>query len=634
MNSVNIKEFEDGSLEVSGYGVLFNGKDISGDTFLKDVTNFDFDYVPQKRLLYSHGRNQKIKKKIGFVKEHAVDEVGVFFKAELDKAFKYKQAVKRLADLGLLGMSTGTAEQLMDKDETTGVIKEWPLVELSLTVTPMEPRTVGVKADQKSFDYDEALKAIEEFDKLLESDESEEVDAETDDILKKENQDNSLNQLEQPSIDESEKELKPKENKTDTKNKGVTIIMSDKDNLVVDQNNPEFAKELAGFMKEYKAEKAATEGAIKSVSDQLTALLNAVQGNNKLMGAGFVTQDGGTADKHVKSLSDFLMAIRRNDQTRLAKVYGSTKDLSGDVGTAGAYTIPPEFETSLLQVSAMNSNVMSRVKTITANSDSGRWPVLDQYIAPSAGTGQVAAAAGVVATPVTGGQTLTKTEPGFEMLEWRLSKVGGYTEVDNELMADSPMAIEALLTSLFGIAVSAKNERNVLRGTGVGEPLGILNASCVVNVTPATNNLFTWPDVATMFSRFKSAGGSPIWLIHPSRWPDIMKMEIGTGGANAWTANMAGGPLQSLNGYPILMSEHSPQTTVSGSVMLIDLNAYLFWQKPGIQIAFSEHAAFRDDQATWRFTQRVDGKPWLRNPITLADPQGSYTVSPFVNHND
>jgi hypothetical protein len=31
---------------------------------------------------------------------------------------------------------------------------------------------------------------------------------------------------------------------------------------------------------------------------------------------------------------------------------------------------------------------------------------------------------------------------------------------------------------------------------------------------------------------------------------------------------------------------------------------------------------------TWRFVQRVDGRPWLENKITLQD--GSTTVSPFV----
>jgi len=625
--NLSIKEYADETLIAEGHGIYFGGHDLVGDTFDK-TTNFDLGFAPKKKLLYSHRKNPAVKSVIGYVTETRVDDEGVFFRAELDKAFKYRKAVKKLADLGLLGMSSGSADQLVSREN--GVIKEWPILELSLTPTPMEPRTIGTNV--KGFEElsEAAIKALDEFEALLIEDP--EIEKETNTVS------NATGNAGGEStgsdgVNVSVSGAITNDSKDEQLPTGVTLIMSET-TTPVNQADPNFAEQVRKFMGEYQAAQVETDKAVKSMGDQLTALLAAIQGSNKMMGAGFVTQDGGRADRSVKSFTDFLMAIRRNDTTRLASVYGSTKDLSGETGTAGGYLIPPEYETTLLQVSAMNSVVMSKVQKIPAGSDSGRWPVLDQYIAPTAGAGQVAAAAGVVTTNVLPGQTLTKTEPSFEMLEWRLSKVGGYTEVDNELMQDSPMAVEALLTSLFGIAINAKNERNILRGSGVGEPLGILNAPCLINVTPATNNLFTWPDVATMFSRFKGTGGTPIWLIHPSRWPDIMKMEIGTGGAAAWTANMTAGSAQSLNGYQILMSEHLPQSTYSGSVLLLDLNAYLFWQKQGIQIAFSEHAAFTSDQATWRFTQRCDGKPWLRNPITLADPQGSYTVGPFINHAD
>ena len=99
---------------------------------------------------------------------------------------------------------------------------------------------------------------------------------------------------------------------------------------------------------------------------------------------------------------------------------------------------------------------------------------------PVAGSGQTAAAAGVTAAMTQAGATFTETEPKFSMLNWRLAKIGGLTEVENELVEDSPFAIEALLRGLFAVAIAAKNERNILRGTGVGEPLGILNAPAAI----------------------------------------------------------------------------------------------------------------------------------------------------------
>ena len=39
--------------------------------------------------------------------------------------------------------------------------------------------------------------------------------------------------------------------------------------------------------------------------------------------AGYFTEDGGDADKEVKSFGDFLLAIKRQDVKRLTTVYNS-----------------------------------------------------------------------------------------------------------------------------------------------------------------------------------------------------------------------------------------------------------------------------------------------------------------------
>ena len=248
--------------------------------------------------------------------------------------------------------------------------------------------------------------------------------------------------------------------------------------------------------------------------------------------------------------------------------------------------------------------------------------------------GNTAFAAGVTADIAEEGGALDETEPDFTMLEWRVHKIGGYTQASNEMIADSPQTIDALLSGLFSVAVGAKLEHFVIRGSGAGQPLGILNADSAVPVNTNTDGAFTWADVANMTSRFKTVGGSGVWLIHPSVWPDILQMEIGTAGASAWVANMQASQGNSINGYPIIMSEHSPQANNAGDVILADLSAYLLFRREALSIAFSDHYGFVNDMGTWRFTARSDGKPWLKNAITLADPTGSYTVSPFVYHND
>jgi len=363
-------------------------------------------------------------------------------------------------------------------------------------------------------------------------------------------------------------------------------------------------------------------------------IVTIAEGMNSKSKAGYITDEGGKADPDVKSFGDFLLAVKRKDIQRLRTVYKSTKDMSIEDGATGGYLVPPEHEETLLKLAQANNQIVNRVRHVPVKRDSGTWPALDQFITPTAGSGQTALAGNVKATTKAAGSTLDKTDPKFTMLEWRLYKEGGYTEVDNELVEDSPEAIEALLSGLFAIAIGAKMERHILRGSGVGEPLGILNAPCLVTVAANLTNTFKWVDVAKVFSRFLSAGGTPVWITHPGSWEDILTMEIGTGGASAWVANMAGGQGNQLNGYSILTSEHMPQPNNDGHTLLADLGAYLLFERKGLTIAYSEHAAFTSDQATWRFTQRATGMPWLKNRITLADPQGSYYVSPFVAVNN
>jgi HK97 family phage major capsid protein len=233
----------------------------------------------------------------------------------------------------------------------------------------------------------------------------------------------------------------------------------------------------------------------------------------------------------------------------------------------------------------------------------------------------------------TEGGSYTETDFDFSMVEWKVNDaVSGLVKVSRELSQDAPI-VEAMLTRMIALVNREKTEFFILRGNGVNQPTGILNSAAKIDITPSTNDLFSYTDALVMQSRFKPLGGQPAWLIHPSIIPDIGKMENGTGGA-VWQANLQAGLGQSLLGYPIVISEHLPQANNSGDVILADLSAYMLFNLGGMYVDFSEHAFFTSGYNAWRFGQRMDGKSQLKSSITLADPQGSYTVSPFVNHND
>lgn len=364
----------------------------------------------------------------------------------------------------------------------------------------------------------------------------------------------------------------------------------------------------------------------QKISKALEPILEALEGLPGFEKAGLGTNLGGANDPANKSFGDFLLAIKRGDMRRLKSVYHTSKTLEEDSGTAGGYLVPEDYQTSILQAAALSSPIAGMVKRIPVSTDAGSWPALDQFTAPTAGVGETAFAAGAALDVTAEGGTLSvNNDPALTEIQWRVHKIGNIVKVSNELRDDAP-AIEILLRSLFGVAVAAKEEYMILRGTGTGMPLGVLNSPCAIGVTTVTDNVFAYKDALALISRFHAYVGQGRWVMHPSVFPDLGVWEIGTAGAGA--------PKIGDMGYSApIFSEHMPQAN-GDDVILGDFGAYLFWVRQGLTIDYSEHAYFGTDQVGWRFKERLDGQPWMKGTITLADPTGSYTVSPFVYHDD
>jgi HK97 family phage major capsid protein len=154
-NEINFAEFEviqGGSVKVtpdgkvSGYLVTFSDEsstDLSGDFFTKDT---DFGVHKTIPTLYNHGMDVKIGGKSIGVGEVTIDEDGVWFEAQLEQRDKYEKYVLKLARMGKLGWSSGTAPHLVKRERVgkANKIVSWPLgLDASLTPTPAEPRNTA-----------------------------------------------------------------------------------------------------------------------------------------------------------------------------------------------------------------------------------------------------------------------------------------------------------------------------------------------------------------------------------------------------------------------------------------------------------------------------------------------------------
>lgn len=604
-----IKALADGKL--GGYLVVYSdaaSPDLEGDYFTPH-TEFGFDDAQPVGVYYLHGMDTTLgKRRIGSATLRR-DPLGIWIDAQLDLRDDYERAIYALAQDGKLGWSSGAASHLVERAAPVrnltpaqsrprgdlrplsiamerglgGEVLRWIVAEASLTPTPAEPRARVLP-----------LKSLEPDDAQPLSPTDPEGGHHVD-IL-------TAPRTPHPAQITENREPRTENPEPRTQNKkGLPM--------------PE-------------------ETTLSALSDQLAQVLRYMEDAPAIKGAGYFTVDGGTADPAIKSFGDWLLAVMRGDDTRLRAIYKSTKALATDGGGAGGYTVPTEYSAQLLQVAAAQSPILARVRRIPVNAPVGEYPALDQYLAPTAGSGDTALAANVKPAKRAEGAAYTETQPEFEMIRYRIhDAAAGMVKVTKELRADSAAGIEAFLRNVIGVSVASKVEYQILRGSGVAEPMGILNAPALVNITPDTNNTFAYADAVEMVARFKAVAGQPVWIYHPGMINDIAAFQIGTGGA-AFVNSMSAGMTLSLLGYPLLTSEHLPQPDNSGCVVLADLGAYLLFEKGGLYIEFSEHAAFTEGKDIWRFGMRCDGQPWMKSAITLADPQGGYTVSPFVSFAD
>ena len=171
----SVQALENGDLILTALGVVFSKEE--GDNTTRDVHGQYFPpigeaeyYIGDERdgawlfpgkavdVLWDHGLDPYVGTRVlGKAIFNRVDEEGLEFliHIEREKARKYRDLIEAMYNEQLLGVSTQTIPSMAAVDEK-GAIRRWGIGELSLTVTPAEPRTIErVRALAKSILGDE-----------------------------------------------------------------------------------------------------------------------------------------------------------------------------------------------------------------------------------------------------------------------------------------------------------------------------------------------------------------------------------------------------------------------------------------------------------------------------------------------
>jgi len=305
-----------------------------------------------------------------------------------------------------------------------------------------------------------------------------------------------------------------------------------------------------------------------------------------------------------------------------------TKDLVEAIGASGGYLVPTVQSNQLLMYEGTQNVVRQRATVIPMTSRSIQFPVLDQ-------TGSTAGTpnwfGGMVAQWTEEAQAKTETQPSFRQKLLVAYKLAAYTEASDELLADSAVSLEALLSALFQQTIDWYEEEAFINGTGAGQPLGVVNAAALnaptIVIAPQAANAIAVADFTNMLQAFM--GMSPVWMMSRQWFSRLMQLNGPAGNPSyVFIPNAREGLPAFLFGYPVFFSEHMPLPGTVGSILLADWSKYLVGNRQATTIDASKHFRFQNDITAWRAVHRVGGNPWLSAPLTYSD--GTTTVSPFV----
>jgi len=298
----------------------------------------------------------------------------------------------------------------------------------------------------------------------------------------------------------------------------------------------------------------------------------------------------------------------------------------------GGFLVPEGFRAELLQRTYETGAIISRCRDIPMGSQSIKFPAINET---SRADGSRQGGVRVYWTAELGRKETSK--PNFTEVELNLHKLTGLAYVSDEMLEDSAISVEPLINKLFVEELRFVLDNACIRGTGAGQPLGIMNAGALVTQAAEPGQAaatIVSENIINMWSRlYAPCRANAVWFISQDIEPQLytMAVAIGAGGALVYLpANgLSGSPYATLFGRPVIPVEHCYMLGTAGDVILADFAQYLLARKSnGIKTASSIHLLFDYNITAFRFELRVDGQPWWR--LALTPYNGGATQSPFV----
>jgi len=307
-----------------------------------------------------------------------------------------------------------------------------------------------------------------------------------------------------------------------------------------------------------------------------------------------------------------------------------------NVGADGGFAVPPEMRTSIEVRVTGEDSLLTRCDTFPMSTQSLTLP--DDEVTPWGSTGIQAYWEGEAAA-------ITQSKPILKEKRWTARKVTALVPITDELAADNT-AMSAYVNRKVGEVLDFKVGEAIIRGTGAGQPLGILSDTAAATISVAKEgsqvaDTFIGINAIKMLARiYPPYRSSAVWLVNPDVDPYLYRLgapgidaigseTTGWGSSIYMPASGLTGGVDTLLGLPIIRSQHCAIIGDVGDVVLGSFAmGYGAGVRGGVDAQSSIHLWFDQATTAFRFIMRMDGQPYLSSAI--APRAGSNTMSAFV----
>lgn len=338
-----------------------------------------------------------------------------------------------------------------------------------------------------------------------------------------------------------------------------------------------------------------------------------------------------------RNLGEQLMAVRQAavDPTHMDKrLYEVRAPLGAEVATPseGGYLMETQYSGVLWQRVYEQGEILRRCFKVPIG-DQADSVVINGIDETSRATGS--RWGGVRAYWVEEGGTITASQPVFRRMTLAPKKLAVLVYATSEMLRN-PRALEGIVSQVVPQEIMFMAENACFIGTGAGQPQGIMNAACRVDVAIESGQLadtVVLQNVNKMWSRlWARSRANAMWMINQDVEPqlDELALNIGAGGVPVYlpSGGVADAPYARLKGRPVIPFEYCDTVGDLGDIVLADWSQYVISDRGAISAASSIHVQFLTDQTAFRFLYEIDGQP-LWNAV-LTPMNSTTTLSPFV----